>query len=127
MARHNRQGRGTDQRGVEYEVSYQPDWLRQVKVTRTLANGRQSTKTLFRNESAPERAPGARVRTRITSKEAKVDIEVGIDDPQGVIKRVVVETAVPGRTEGEILSFTIDDRVDAPKRRGRRRSTSQDS
>ncbi len=127
MARHNREGRGTDQRGIEYEVSYQPDWLRQVKVTRTLDNGRQSTKTLFRNEGRPEGSPGPRVRTRITSKEAKLDFEVGIDDPQGVVKRIVIETSLPGKQDGEMLSFTIDDRLEAPKRRGRRRSSSQDA
>jgi len=49
LARHNREGQGADQRGFEYAVNYQPDWLRQVKVTRQLETGRQSTKTLFRN------------------------------------------------------------------------------
>ena len=49
MARHNRDGRGSDQRGFDYEIGYQPDWLQQVKVTRNLESGRQSTKTLFRN------------------------------------------------------------------------------
>ena len=49
MARHNRDGEGVDQRGHGYVVSYQPDWLRLVKVTRDLESGRQSTKTLFRN------------------------------------------------------------------------------
>ena len=49
MARHNRDARGTDQRGYDYEISYQPDWVRLIKVTRTLESGRQSTKTLFKN------------------------------------------------------------------------------
>jgi hypothetical protein len=49
MARHNREASGSDQRGFEYTISYQPDWLRQVKVTRLLETGRQSTKTLFVN------------------------------------------------------------------------------
>ena len=49
MARHNRDGAGEDQRGHAYTVSYQPDWLRMVKVTRSLTTGRQSTMTLFRN------------------------------------------------------------------------------
>ena len=52
MARHNREGQGTDQHGHSYSVNYQPDWLRQVKVTRTLESGRQSTKTLFRNPAS---------------------------------------------------------------------------
>ena len=49
MARHNREGKGADQLGQQYGISYQPDWLRLVKVTRDLESGRQSTKTLFRN------------------------------------------------------------------------------
>ena len=36
MARHNRDGYGADQRGFAYEVNFQPDWLRHVKVTRVL-------------------------------------------------------------------------------------------
>ena len=60
MARHNREGNGEDQLGREYEVSYQPDWFYQMKVTRDLPSGRQSTKTLFRNPEPP--AGGARAR-----------------------------------------------------------------
>jgi hypothetical protein len=60
VARHNREGVGADQRGYEYGVSYQPDWLKLVKVTRQLESGRQSTKTLFRNPAnEPEAEPGA--------------------------------------------------------------------
>ena len=36
MGRHNREGRGADQQGYEYQLNYQPDWLRLVKVTREL-------------------------------------------------------------------------------------------
>lgn len=106
MARHNRDGRGTDQRGAEYEISYQPDWLHQVKVTRTLESGRQSTKTLFRNPGGREQKPGAKVRTRIVSRDRKLDFEVTVDDPRGVITRVIVETVSPS---GEEVSFSIDE------------------
>jgi hypothetical protein len=110
MARHNREGRGTDQRGVAYTISYQPDWLQQVKVTRTLESGRQSTKTLFRNPGAKEQAPGGHVRTRITSKEQKLDFEIDVDDPNGVITRIVIETSVPGKSgHDRTVQFTIDD------------------
>ena len=110
MARHNREGRGTDQRGAAYTISYQPDWLEQVKVTRTLESGRQSTKTLFRNSAAKEQVPGSRVRTRITSREQKLDFEIDVDDPNGVITRIVVEAAVPGKAgHDRTVQFTIDD------------------
>ena len=57
MARHNREGHGEDQLGRKYEVSYQPDWFYQIKVTRDLENGRPSTKTLCRNAEAAEAEP----------------------------------------------------------------------
>jgi hypothetical protein len=110
MARHNREGQGVDQRGVTYTISYQPDWLRQVKVTRTLESGRQSTKTLFRNRDAREKRPGSRVRTRITSKEQKLDFEIGVEDPNAVITRIIVEAVLPGKGGVERnVQFIIDD------------------
>lgn len=117
MARHNKVGRGTDQHGAEYQVSYQPDWLHQVKVTRTLANGRQSTKTLFRNPEQPGRSPGPRVRTRITSGEENLDFEIDVSDPAGIITRIVVETKPAG--DHSCIQFTIDDRQ-IPRRTQRR-------
>ena len=107
MGRHNREARGADQRGFDYEISYQPDWLRLIKVTRTLESGRQSTKTLFRNPTPGEQPPGPKVRTRITSAEQNLDIEVDIDDPQGTVRRVIIVTGpAPGSSEDE-LEFVI--------------------
>ncbi len=117
MARHNREGRGSDQRGAEYGVSYQPDWLQVVKVTRELEGGRQSTKTLFRNPGMREQDPGPKVRTRITSPEQGIDFEVMIDDPNGIIHRVIVEAVVPGTGRGaeeEMVLYTIEDRLPPP-------------
>lgn len=118
MARHNRVARGTDQRGEAYEVSYQPDWLRLVKVTRTLESGRQSTKTLFRNAGRREQAPGQRIRTRIMSSEQRLEFEIELDDPQGVVRRIVVETAPPGAGSDERLVFSIDGQPPAKRRGG---------
>jgi hypothetical protein len=117
MARHNRAARGADQRGDTYELSYQPDWLRLVKVTRTLESGRQSTKTLFRNPSKRERSPGSRVRTRVTSKQQRLEFEIELDDPQGVVRRIIVETAPAGEAGDERVVFSIDGQR-SPKRRG---------
>lgn len=115
MARHNREARGSDQRGFDYDISYQPDWLRQIKVTRELESGRQSTKTLFRNPGWKEQPPGSRVRTRISSPEQGVDFEVAVNDPRGVIKRVIVETVVPGKgKEEETIVFTLDEVLPPP-------------
>ncbi|HET8655546.1 MAG TPA: hypothetical protein VFL93_08545 [Longimicrobiaceae bacterium] len=111
MARHNREGRGEDQLGRSYVVSYQPDWFYQVKVTRDLSSGRQSTKTLFRNPEPPQAEPGPRVRTRIQSEELGVDVEVTVDDPEGAIRRFTVETvAQAGADRGQAIGFTVSRR-----------------
>lgn len=118
MARHNRDGRGTDQQGSDYVISYQPDWLRQVKVTRTLDNGRQSTKTLFRNPVEAARTPGRRIRTRITSKDEELDFEIGLEDPAGVVTRITIETtARRERGEPSKIQFTLADGHTARRRR----------
>ena len=117
MARHNREGRGADQRGFEYGVNYQPDWFRLVKVTRRLETGRQSTKTLFRNPSRrAEAAPGDRVRTRITSADQGLDFEFALTDPRAAVRRVRISYVVPsedgmGREEVE---FTLESELLPP-------------
>jgi hypothetical protein len=114
MARHNRDGHGSDQRGYEYHIGYQPDWLQQVKVTRNLESGRQSTKTLFRNPAATrEQSPGTRVRTRVTSAEQRLEFEITIHDPRGVVRRVIVETLAPGQGPDEAVSFSLEDTLPA--------------
>jgi len=110
VARHNREGAGSDQRGFEYGVSYQPDWLKQVKVTRQLETGRQSTKTLFRNPSGGREAePGERVRTRIVSPDQAVDFEIALIDPRASVRRVRVSYEVPA-ADGRIeeVEFTLE-------------------
>lgn len=117
MARHNREGEGEDQLGRKYTISFQPDWFYQVKVTRDLDSGRQSTKTLFRNPENPRTQPGPRVRTRIESAELGLDFEVALNDPDGVVRRITVETIAPdGEDQGQPVAFTIS------RRRRRRRS-----
>jgi hypothetical protein len=111
MARHNREGHGADQRGYHYGISYQPDWLRHVKVTRDLETGRQSTKTLFRNPAdRGESEPGDRVRTRVTSRDQSVDFEVVIGDPYRAVRRIRVVYEIPGSDgrEEEEIEFTLE-------------------
>ena len=117
MARHNRVARGTDQRGESFEVSFQPDWLRLVKVTRTLESGRQSTKTLFKNTTKREQSPGQKIRTRVDSRELRLEFEIELDDPQGIVRRIIVETAPPGASSAEDrLVFSIDAQPPAKRR-----------
>src|SRR5687768_4662542 len=114
MARHNRVAKGSDQRVETYEVSYQPDWLRLIKVTRTLESGRQSTKTLFKNIAKREQSPGQKIRTRVESKEQRVEFEIELDDPHGIVRRIIIETVPQPGGEGS-LQFSIDG--PQPKRR----------
>jgi len=115
MARHNREGHGEDQLGRKYEVSYQPDWFYQIKVTRDLPSGRQSTKTLYRNLEPPQAEPGSTVRTHVVAEELGIDFEIALEDERGVIRRVTVETVAPeGEDQGENISFLT------PRRRPRR-------
>jgi hypothetical protein len=116
MARHNREGYGADQRGFAYEVNYQPDWLRHVKVTRVLESGRQSTKTLFRNPAdRQEASPGERVRTRIVSPDQGLDFEVAVTDLKGAVARVRVAYLITNeRGEKEEIEFTLENELPAP-------------
>ena len=110
MARHNREGQGADQRGFEYGVNYQPDWLKQVKVTRQLETGRQSTKTLFRNPERAAAEPGDRIRTRIVSQDQRLDFELALTDPKSAVRRIRVAYALPcgnGFREEEV-EFTLE-------------------
>jgi hypothetical protein len=111
MARHNREASGLDQRGFEYVISYQPDWLQHVKVTRTLETGRQSTKTLFANPDRPLGAPGQQVRTAIRCMEQGVEFEVAVTDPGRVVRRVIVELEPAGArptADASPVQFTLE-------------------
>ncbi len=111
MARHNREGNGEDQLGRRYVVGFQPDWLYQIKVTRDLPSGRQSTKTLYRNLEQPQAEPGPKVRTHVKSEELGIDFEIALEDERGVIRRVTIETIAPGGPDqGENISFIISRR-----------------
>jgi hypothetical protein len=111
MGRHNREGKGADQQGFEHQINYQPDWLRLIKVTRTLDSGRQSTKTLFRNPAKTrEVTPGERVRTRILSPGQGVDMEVAVSDPYQVVCRIQVTCVIPTSDGGaEEIVYTLED------------------
>lgn len=109
MGRHNRDGRGTDQASCEYEISYAPDWLSHVKVTRLLEHGRQSTMTLFRNPDPPRKTPGKEVRTRIRSDELGLDVEVVLKDGLDQVVRLAIETRPPkGKGPDRSITLTLN-------------------
>jgi len=113
MGRHNREGRGADQQGYEYQINYHPDWLRSIKVTRTLDSGRQSTKTLFRNPThRRSEAPSEKVRTRLVSPQQGLEMEVAVSDPRGCVCRVQVTCMIPSGDGGsEEVVYTLEDSV----------------
>jgi hypothetical protein len=108
MARHNREGEGEDQHGRRYRIGYQPDWLRLLKVTRFLSNGRQSTKTLLRNPDPPAADPGPRIRTQVEAEELGLCFELTLNDERRVVRRIIVETVIPdGEERGQVVSFVV--------------------
>lgn len=120
MARPNETGNGRDQRGFKYEVSYQPDWFKQLLVTRTNESGAETTVTVFANpEEAKEKKP-KKATTRVTSDEG-VDFTLDIE-AKGTVKAVTVEYAVPpegGKGSGdgdeeEVVTLTIEDDMPPP-------------
>lgn len=118
MARHNRMGSGEDQFEFTHEIDYPPDWLRHVKVTRALAHGRQSTKTLFRNEQRRREAdPGERLRLGVSSPRQKVDFDLMLRDTKAQVVRVRVTCRVPGKKGAEEVEYTFEGALPAPKGR----------
>ena len=117
MARHNRDGQGVDQRGYQYVIGFQPDWLRHVKITRDLETGRQSTKSLYKNPADVRGAePGDRVRTQVVSEEQELDFEVTLTDPNRAVRRIRVVYEMPGRDgrREEEIEFTLEGRLPEP-------------
>lgn len=109
MARHNREGRGLDQLGNLWRISYQPDWFRLLKISRPLPKGRRrSSLTLFRNPApAADAEPGRSVRTRITSADGSVDIAVALEDRDHIVDHIVVGIKQKRGRKTEILKFHV--------------------
>lgn len=94
MPRKNKSGKGKDQKGVGYTISYQPDWLKAFKSSRKDRKGAKGTVTVFQNpEKYRKEEPGKTVKTKVSSDEG-VDFTVTVDDPKRAIKRIRVEYRV---------------------------------
>lgn len=118
MARHNREGRGLDQLGNLWRVSYQPDWFRLLKVSRIVAGGRRSSRTLYRNPAgAAETEPGRAIRTRITAADGSVDVTVTIEDRDQVVDHIIIAVRQKRGRVSELLKFLLQGAL--PRRRSR--------
>jgi hypothetical protein len=117
MARHNRDARGIDQHGVLWNVSYQPDWLSRVKISRQLPGGRRrSSLTLFRNPARRAQAkPGRIVRTGISAVDGSANFRISVEDPDGIIDSVVVVMRGKRGRRREKVKFALDARMPPPR------------
>jgi hypothetical protein len=116
MARHNREGRGLDQHGDLWIISYQPDWLRWVKISRELPDGRRrSTLTLFRNplRRAKDR-PGRVIRTRVRAADGSAAFQVSLEDRKEGVRRIVVEIGKPRGKREERVGFILEGGLRGP-------------
>lgn len=118
MARHNREARGTDQRGVLWNIGYQPDWLSRVKVSRPLPAGRRrSSLTIFRNpKRRAEAPPGKVVRTDIRALDGTAQFRVSIEDPEGIVDSIVVVARQRRGKRWEKVKFILEARLPPPRR-----------
>ena len=110
MARHNREAEVTDQCGNRYVVSYQPDWLARIKVTRRLPSGRQSTKVLFRNPNPkPTEAPGLIVRTAIVGASQGLAVEATLKGDAARLRSVDLDWQGEGSADPRMdrVSFQL--------------------
>ena len=121
MSRHNRDATGTDQLGFRYRISYPPDWLERIKVTRRLPSGRQSTKALFRNPvRVPETDAGGLIRIRIESEEQGLEVEATVRAAPDHVGEVVLHWRGPGGPASRManVSFTLVGFAPAVRKRG---------
>jgi hypothetical protein len=118
MARHNQEGRGVDQQGNLWKIGYQPDWLRQVKISRDLPDGRRrSSLTLFRNPTRQALAsPGKSIRTRILSVDGSVDVQISLEDRDALVDHVVVGVKQRRGRKTETIRFVIQGGLPRPRR-----------
>lgn len=116
MARHNREGRGIDQHGDLWLISYQPDWLKRIKISRELPDGRRrSSLTLFRNPARhAEDGPGKLIRTRISAADGSVDFQVSLEDWEADLDQVVVGVWKKRGRRRERVKFIIQGGMPPP-------------
>ncbi|MFQ5890152.1 MAG: hypothetical protein ACE5JR_08880 [Gemmatimonadota bacterium] len=117
MARHNREARGVDQQGQLWLISYQPDWLSRVKISRELpGNRRRSSQTLFRNPARrAEAPPGRMVRTRVSALDGSADFQIAVEDPGDLIESIVVVTRRRRGRRAEVVKFALEAKLPPPR------------
>lgn len=117
MARHNRDARGVDQLGTLWRISFQPDWLSRIKISRQLpGDRRRSTVTLFRNPARrAESPPGRVVRTGVSAVDGSADFRISVEDPERVVESVVVVTRRKRGRKNEVVKYVLESRLPPPR------------
>lgn len=117
MARHNRDAKGVDQHGELWHLSYHPDWLSRLKISRMLPDGRRrSTVRLFENSAErAEAEPGKVVRTRVAAADGSADFQLSLEDPEGVVHEIAVEVRRERNGRSERLRFVLEDDLPPPR------------
>jgi hypothetical protein len=118
MARHNREARGVDQLGTLWRISYQPDWLSRIKISRQLpGDRRRSMVTLFRNPARrAEASPGKVVRTGVSAVDGSAGIRVSVEDPDGIVDSVVVVMRRKQGRKSEVVKCVFESRLPPPRK-----------
>lgn len=117
MARHNRDAKGVDQHGELWHISYQPDWMGRVKISRKLPDrDRRSSVTLFKNEAdRAEAEPGKVVRTHIAAADGSTEFQVSLEDPGDVVESIEVTVRRQRNGREERLVFVLEDALEPPR------------
>ena len=96
MARHNRTTAGVDQLGNLWRISYQPDWLRHLKLSQRVFGCRRTSRTVLRNPE--ERAltlPGRKIRTALGLADGAGEVAVTLEDPAGLVTGIDLTMKLP--------------------------------
>jgi hypothetical protein len=106
-----------DQLGTLWRISYQPDWLSRVKISRQLPGGRRrSMITLFRNPARRAEAPPGRVvRTGVAAVDGSASFRISVEDPEGIVDSVVVVTRRNRGRATEVIKHVIESRLPPPR------------
>ncbi len=117
MSRHNREARGVDQLGTLWEISYQPDWLSRVKISRKLpGDRRRSMITLFRNPARrAEAQPGRVVRTGVAAVDGSAKFRVSVEDPGDIVESIIVVTRHRRGRSSEVIKYVLESRLPPPR------------
>lgn len=117
MARHNQEARGVDQRGQLWKISYQPDWLSRVKISRVLgAKRRRSSLTVFRNPARRASAePGKVVRTGLRAMDGSAEFRISVEDPSNMIESITIVAKQRKGRRTEEIRFLLEARMPPPR------------